>query len=68
MLSVPVFLAEAMGGLIANPPVGVIVKGDAALEAFDGLSNRERVPELARWIDAYYPNRQQIGRFTLATR
>ncbi len=68
MLSVPALFSEAMAQLIADPPVAVIVKGDPAIAGYDGITNRDRVPELARWIDTNYPNRQQIGRFTLATR
>ncbi len=68
MLSAPPLLSEAMAQLNANPPLAVIVGGDPNLAAFDGVSNRDRVPDLAAWIDANYPNRQQIGRFTLATR
>jgi hypothetical protein len=66
MLSVPELLSEAMGQLNANPPLAVIVSGYAEIGAFDGVSNRDRVPELARWIDANYPTRTQVGRFVVA--
>ncbi|MFL6246831.1 MAG: hypothetical protein ACJ74H_12445 [Thermoanaerobaculia bacterium] len=66
MLSVPELFAEAMGQLNANPPVAVIVSGYPEIAAFDGVSNRDRVPELARWIDANYPTRTQVGRFLVA--
>jgi hypothetical protein len=66
MLSAPPLLAEAMGQLNANPPAAVIVGGDPAVANFDGVSNGDRVPDLARWIDANYPKRQQIGRYTVA--
>jgi hypothetical protein len=68
MLSVPRMLAEAMAELNANPPLCVVVSGYPEIAAFDGVSNRDRVPELAAWIDANYPKRVQIGRFVLATR
>ncbi|MFP5247052.1 MAG: hypothetical protein ACLGH0_10200, partial [Thermoanaerobaculia bacterium] len=68
MLSVPEMLAEAMAQLESNPPVCVIVSGDPVIASFDGVSNTTRVPELARWIDANYPQRTQIGRFIVGTR
>lgn len=68
MLSAPSLRAEAMRELNANPPVCVIVEGDPAVFSFDGVSNRQRVPELAAWIDAHYPKRTQIGRFIVASR
>ncbi|HEX8409951.1 MAG TPA: hypothetical protein VF883_13910 [Thermoanaerobaculia bacterium] len=68
MLSVPSMLSEAMGQLNANPPVCVIVRGYPEIEGFDGVTNTQRVPELARWIEATYPKRMQIGRFVVATR
>jgi hypothetical protein len=66
MLSVPELLSEAMGQLNANPPIAVVVSGYAEIGAFDGVSNQVRVPELARWIDANYPVRTQVGRFVVA--
>jgi hypothetical protein len=68
MLSVPRMLAEAMEQLRANPPVCVIMSGYPALASFDGVSNRDRVPALAAWIDANYPTRTKIGRFVVASR
>lgn len=68
MLSVPRMLADAMGELNANPPLCVIVSGYPEIASFDGVSNRDRVPELAQWIDANYPKRVKIGRFELAMR
>jgi len=68
MLSVPEMLAEAMAQLKANPPVCVIVSGDPVIANFDGVSNAVRVPELARWMDANYPKRTQIGRFVVGSR
>ena len=68
MLSAPPLLAEAMAQLNAKPPEYVIVAGDPNIASFDGVSNRDRVPDLAAWIDANYPKRTQIGRFTVASR
>ncbi|MGZ7078850.1 MAG: hypothetical protein ACXVJT_05490 [Thermoanaerobaculia bacterium] len=68
MLSSPPLLAEAMAQLEANRPACVIVKGYPVVANYDGLSYATRVPALAAWIDATYPRRVQIGRFTVATR
>ena len=68
MLSVPRLLSEAMAQLNANPPLCVIVQGDPNIAAFDGVSSRDRVPDLAAWIDANYPRRIQAGRFVVAAR
>ena len=67
MLSNETMLGEAMAQLNAHPPLCVIVSGYAEIAAFDGVSNRQRVPDLAAWIDANYPVRRKIGRFVLAT-
>ena len=68
MLSVPALLSEAMAELNANPPLCVVVAGEPTIGTFDGVSNAVRVPELAHWIDANYPRKTQIGRFTVASR
>ena len=68
MLSHPDLLAEAMGQLNANPPDVVILGGDPNVATFDGVPNRVRVPELAAWIDANYPQRFEVGRFVVAAR
>ena len=68
MLSNETMLAEAMAQLNANPPLCVILSGYPEVAAFDGVANRDRVPELARWIDVNYPKRTQIGRFLVASR
>lgn len=68
MLSVPELLSEAMAQLNADPPIAVVLSGYAEIGAFDGVSNRDRVPELARWIDANYPVKTQVGRFLVAHR
>jgi hypothetical protein len=68
MLSSPALLEEAMSELTQRPPVAVILGGDPAIAVFDGVPNKDRVPLLARWIDANYPRRTEIGRFVVATR
>ncbi len=68
MLSVPELLFEGMAQLNADPPIAVVLSGNPEIGAFDGVSNRERVPELARWIDANYPMRTQVGRFLVASK
>ncbi|HUP50038.1 MAG TPA: hypothetical protein VNA04_14735 [Thermoanaerobaculia bacterium] len=65
-LSNPRLLAEAMAELSANPPACVIVAGEPVLRQFDFIPHEVRVPDLARWIDANYPERLQMGRFTVA--
>jgi hypothetical protein len=66
MLSVPRLYDEAITQLNAHPPVAVILEGFPEVMRYDGLSNRDRVPALAAWIDAHYPNRRRIGRFLVA--
>ncbi|HEY0158820.1 MAG TPA: hypothetical protein VGF28_16165 [Thermoanaerobaculia bacterium] len=68
MLSAPALLAETMTALRKEPPVAVILGGDPVIAVFDGVPNPQRVPRLAAWIDAHYPKRTEIGRFTVATR
>ncbi|MBK5259092.1 MAG: hypothetical protein JJE51_05820 [Thermoanaerobaculia bacterium] len=68
MLSSPPLLAEAMAQLNAKPPAFVVLEGLPVLGAFDGIPNRTRVPDLAEWIDANYPNRTRMGRYVIATR
>jgi len=66
MLSVPRLYDEAFAQLNAHPPVAVILEGFPEVMRYDGLSNRDRVPALAMWIDAHYPTRRRIGRFLVA--
>lgn len=68
MLSAPPLLRETMAELRAHPPVAVILGGSPEIATFDGVPNRDRVPELAAWIDRSYPKRTEIGRFIVATR
>ena len=66
MLSAPRLFDEAMAQLNAHPPAAVILEGYPEVLKYDGLSNRDRVPALAAWIDAHYPNRRHAGRFLVA--
>jgi len=68
MLSAPPLFNEAMAQLEAHPPAFVVLEGTKQLSEFDGVPNRVRVPELAAWIDARYPNRVNVGHFVIATR
>jgi hypothetical protein len=67
MLSSPRLMRETMAELERNRPVAVILGGYPAVAVFDGVPNQQRVPQLAAWIDAHYPKRTDIGRFTVAT-
>jgi hypothetical protein len=68
MLSNPRLFAEAMRQLKSAPPSCVVVKGNPIVGNYDGVPYDVRVPELARWIEENYPQRFQIGRFTVAAR
>jgi hypothetical protein len=67
MLSSPRLMRETLAELERNRPVAVILGGYPAVAIFDGVPNQQRVPQLAAWIDAHYPRRTDIGRFTVAT-
>ncbi|HSP14832.1 MAG TPA: hypothetical protein VLV78_08780 [Thermoanaerobaculia bacterium] len=64
-LSDPKLGSEAMKQLERHRPVFVVVKGHEVLANIDGVSNRQRTPWLAKWIDANYPQRITIGRYTV---
>jgi hypothetical protein len=66
MLSAPRLTKEALRQLEATPPVFVILDGLPVLGSLDGVPNRDRVPAIAAWIDARYPIRRTIGRYTVA--
>jgi hypothetical protein len=66
MLSNPELRAEALRELSATPPVFVVLEGTKILGSLDGISNRDRVPAIAPWIDAHYPVRIHAGRFLVA--
>lgn len=68
MLSEQRMFDEAMAQLEARPPVCVIVEGLPAIGNFDGVTNRQRVPALAQWIDANYPKRTRFGRYVVASK
>ncbi len=66
MLSPPAMSAEALQELNAHPPRLVVLHGLKALDDFDGIPNRERAPAIFAWVDAHYPRRMQVGRYTVA--
>ncbi len=68
MLSAPELTAEAMRELDAHPPVFVVLEGTKILGSLDGITNRDRVPSIAAWIDAHYPVRLHAGRYVVVVR
>jgi hypothetical protein len=68
MLSNPELSAEALRQLNANPPVFVILEGTKILGSLDGITNRDRIPLIAAWIDAHYPVQVGVGRFVVGLR
>lgn len=66
MLSPPAMSMEALQQLNAHPPRLVIMHGLKGLDELDGVSNRERAPEIFAWVDAHMPRRVQAGRYTVA--
>ena len=68
MWSNETMFAEGMAQLEARPPLCVIVSGYKEVGTYDGVPNDVRVPALARWIEANYPRRTQVGRFVVAHR
>ncbi len=64
-LSDPKLGREAMKQLERRRPVFVVVGGLDVLAKIDGISNRQRTPWLAEWIDRNYPRRITIGRYTV---
>jgi hypothetical protein len=68
MLSSPELSAEGLRQLNANPPVFVVLEGTKILGSLDGITNRDRVPAIAAWIDAHYPVRVKAGRFVVGFR
>jgi hypothetical protein len=57
---------ETLAELNAHPPACVIVQSRMKLDAFDGVPNRVRAPEIFAWVNAHYPRRLELGRFTVA--
>jgi hypothetical protein len=68
MLSNPDLGAEALRQLAARPPNFVVLTGNPILGSLDGITNRDRAPNIARWIDTHYPVHVQAGRFVVALR
>jgi len=68
MLSAPELSAEAMQELETHPPVFVILEGTKVLGSLDGITNRDRIPAIAAWIDAHYPVKVQAGRYVVGFR
>ena len=68
ILSAPRLMKEALRQLEQTPPAFVIVEGLPVLGSLDGIPNRDRVPAIAAWVDAHYPARQKVGRYTVALR
>jgi hypothetical protein len=68
MLSNPELSAEALREFNEHPPVFVVLEGTKILGSLDGITNRDRVPAIAAWIDAHYPFRARVGRFVVAFR
>jgi hypothetical protein len=66
ILSAPRLTEEALRQLEQTPPVFVVVEGLPVLGSLDGIPNRDRVPAIAAWVDARYPVKQKIGRYTVA--
>jgi len=66
MLSPPAMSAEALRELSAHPPRLVVLHGLKNLDELDGISNRERAPAIFAWVDAHYPRRMQVGRYSVA--
>jgi len=66
MLSPAAMSAEALQQLNAHPPRLVVLHGLKGLDELDGVSNRERAPEIFAWVDAHMPRRVQAGRYTVA--
>ena len=65
-LSNPKLGNEARRQLERRRPVFVLIKGHESLANIDGVSNAQRTPWLAEWIDQHYPQRLTYGRFTVA--
>ena len=66
--SAPRIRDETLAELRAHPPAVVIVKSGMNLDAFDGVPNSIRAPEVFAFVEAHYPRRFEIGRFTVVAR
>jgi hypothetical protein len=68
MLSAPELGAEALRELNAHPPLFVILEEVNAFGSLGGVANRDRIPEIASWIDAHYPVKVRAGRYVVGFR
>jgi hypothetical protein len=68
MLSNPELGAEALRELNAHPPVFIVLEGAKIFGSLDGITNRDRIPPIAAWIDTHYPVRVNAARFVVALR
>jgi hypothetical protein len=50
-----------------RPPLAILSSGTFT-DSFDGVSNRARVPLVARYLDAHYRAYARVGRYTLGRR
>ncbi len=66
MLSAPELGLEALRDLSAHPPAFVVLEGTRIQGSLDGITNRDRVPQIAAWVDVHYPKRTTAGRFVVA--
>ena len=64
-LADPALGREAMKQLERRRPVFVVVSGLPELAKIDGISNRQRTPAIAEWVDRNYARRITIGRYTI---
>ena len=64
-LSDPALRREAMRQLERRRPAFVVISGHPSLANIDGVSNSQRTPEIADWINRNYPKRVAIGRYTI---
>jgi hypothetical protein len=66
--SAPRIREETLAELRAHPPAVVIVRSGMNLDAFDGIPNSVRAPDIFAFVEANYARRFEIGRFTVAAR
>ena len=64
-LSDPALGREAMKQLEHRRPAFVVISSHPSLANIDGVSNSQRTPEIADWINRNYPKRVTIGRYTI---
>jgi hypothetical protein len=64
-LSDPALGREAMKQLERRRPLFVVISGHPTLANIDNVSNAQRTPDIAAWIDRNYPRRVTVGRYTI---